>query len=168
MARYTFAQLAQLWTRAGGPRDVAPVMAAIALAESRGDPGARNPSGASGLWQILGLPFPGDPFNPEVNARMAVAKYHTQGLKAWETYTNGAYREFLPTGAHGQPAPAPGGAGGGLFGWPGEIVGVFSGAGAAVDWLIQPSHWIRIFAFIAGVTLTGAGVFLMSHAGGQV
>lgn len=73
-------------------------MAAVALAESRGNPRARNPSGASGLWQILGLPFPGDPFDPLTNARMAVSKYGSQGLRAWEAYTNGNYRQFMARG----------------------------------------------------------------------
>ena len=38
--------------------------AAIALAESGGDPNAHNASGASGLWQILGQVVRGNIFNP--------------------------------------------------------------------------------------------------------
>jgi hypothetical protein len=55
-------------------------------------------TGNSGLWQILGLPFPGNPFNPLENAKMAVAKYTSQGLGAWVTYTSGAYRAFYAKG----------------------------------------------------------------------
>jgi hypothetical protein len=87
-----------LWIQAGGQPRLAPLMAAIAMAESGGDPGAQNPSGASGLWQILGQPFPGDVFDPAVNARMAVWKWQHQGLKAWQTYTNGAYKKFYKGG----------------------------------------------------------------------
>lgn len=95
MTVYSYAQLESLWISAGGPRSLAPTMAAIAEAESGGNSDAHNPSGASGLWQILGNPFPGNPFDPATNARMAVAKYKTQGLGAWVTYTSGAYKAFL-------------------------------------------------------------------------
>jgi hypothetical protein len=91
-------QLSSLWIAAGGPRNMAHLMAAIAMAESGGRAGAHNPSGASGLWQILGDPFPGNPFDAFTNARMAVAKWREQGLGAWSTYTNGAYRQFLANG----------------------------------------------------------------------
>lgn len=114
MAVYDYAQLETLWIDAGGSKALAPVMAAIALAESSGNSDARNPSGASGLWQILGNPFPGDPFNAETNAKMAVAKLKEQGLGAWVTYTSGAYKKFLkgnvPPGA--VTTAATGGAGG--------------------------------------------------------
>lgn len=95
MAEYSYAQLEGLWVNAGGPRDKAPLMAAIAEAESGGNSDARNPSGASGLWQILGDPFPGNVFDPATNARMAVAKYNSQGLGAWTTYTSGAYKAYM-------------------------------------------------------------------------
>src|SRR5205085_6631082 len=91
---YSKAALSSLWVQAGGSPGVSALMASIALAESGGNPTAHNPSGASGLWQILGVPFPGNPMDPMTNARMAVAKYQSQGLGAWEAYTNGAYRKF--------------------------------------------------------------------------
>jgi hypothetical protein len=95
--------LERLWDAAGGPPGIAHLMAAIAMAESGGNPNAYNPSGASGLWQILGLPFPGNPFNPLTNAAMAVAKYRSQGLGAWVTYTSGAYRAFYDNGGFLRP-----------------------------------------------------------------
>lgn len=77
---FSFSGLESLWEEAGGPAWAAPEMATIAQqCESGGNPGAYNPDGASGLWQILGLPFPGDPFNPQVNAEMAVAKFRDAG-----------------------------------------------------------------------------------------
>jgi len=76
---YGFSGLEQLWLAAGGPGWAAFSAATIAMCESGGNPRAYNPSGASGLWQILGLPFPGDPFNPGTNARMAVAKFRGAG-----------------------------------------------------------------------------------------
>lgn len=91
----SYGQLEGLWDQAGGARNMASLMAAIAEAESSGNTRAYNASGASGLWQILGLPFPGDPFDALTNARMAVAKYNSQGLGAWVAYTSGAYKQFM-------------------------------------------------------------------------
>lgn len=107
---YTAAQLQRLWVEAGGRRAMAPLMAAIARAESSGNPAARNPSGASGLWQIM-VPEnagyvpggAGNVFNPHANAAAAVAIERSQGLGAWTTYRTGAYQPFL-TGA--QPGVA--------------------------------------------------------------
>lgn len=97
---YSFQQLRDLWTSSGGPAEVADVMAAIGLAESAGEAGARNAqSGACGLWQI----HPAQPGcqDPAQNARMAVEKYRSRGLGAWEAYTNGSYQQFL-SGARGK------------------------------------------------------------------
>jgi hypothetical protein len=169
VARYGFSQLEALWTRAGGAKTAAPVMAAIALAESAGDPAAHNPSGAAGLWQILGLPFAGNPYDPGTNARMAVAKYQSQGLRAWATYTSGAYRKFLPGGVSAQvPGRAASSTGGGLFGVPSQIVGAFTSAATALDWLLLPSHWVRIIAGASGAAMMLTGVFLLTHAGGHL
>lgn len=98
---FSYSQLEGLWDEAAsdmGHADlssIANVMAAIALAESGGLASNYNPSGATGLWQILGLPFPGNPDVPLTNAEMAVAKYLSQGFGAWTTFTSGAYRQFL-------------------------------------------------------------------------
>ena len=106
MTQYSYAQLEQLWINAGGPKALAPTMAAIAEAESGGNSNAYNASGATGLWQILGAVYPKDQAslrNPTVNAHEAVAKYKTQGLGAWVTYTSGAYKGFL----NGKTTPDP-------------------------------------------------------------
>lgn len=109
---YSFADLEDLWTRAGGPAALAPIMAAIALAESSGNPNATNPTDNGGtqtswgLWQISdGTHNAPDPnwSDPAVNAELAVQKYYAQGLGAWGTYTNGAYRNFLDGAASTTP-----------------------------------------------------------------
>lgn len=55
---YTFAQLESLWTQAGGDPNWAPLMAAVALAESGGAASENNFSdsngGSYGIWQING------------------------------------------------------------------------------------------------------------------
>ena len=104
----TFAELEALWTRAGGDVSLAPTMAAIAEAESSGNPNAANRTDNNGtqtswgLWQLSdGTHNEPSAWNdPLTNASMAVAKYHSQGLHAWGTYTSGAYRAFLPSGDH--------------------------------------------------------------------
>src|SRR6185437_7387881 len=106
VAAYSFGQLEDLWVQAGGPRSVAPVMAAIGLAESggrnvkqKGQPLSRT---GWGIWQIT----PGDPslLDPHRNARAAVAKYRSQGLRAWTTYTTGRYKAYLVSANSGQSA----------------------------------------------------------------
>ena len=99
-------QLAALWVRAGGPRRVANIMAAIAKAESNGIPSAQGPvtrfgHRAAGLWQIH-PPQPGS-FNPATNARQAVAKWRAGGFQPWEAYTNGSYRQYLQGGGRVYP-----------------------------------------------------------------
>jgi hypothetical protein len=117
MATYSYGQLEALWlTTAKGTKYAtnawASLMAAIAMAESGGRTDAHNPSGASGLWQILGNPFPGDPFNAQTNAKMALAKLQTQGLGAWQTYTEGTYRQFLKGNVPPDTSQATGSGGG--------------------------------------------------------
>ena len=121
MADYTFAQLEGLWIQAGGNRAVAPVMAAIALAESSGNPGAINKTDnygrqtSWGLWQISdgthNMPV-ANILDPLVNAQQAVAKYNASGFAPWGTYTTGAYTQFLPKGYQAPAAVNVSGGGG--------------------------------------------------------
>lgn len=104
MSTYSYGQLEGLWINAGGSPALAPLMAAIALAESGGDPTAENKTDNSGrqtswgLWQISNgthnEPVPGI-LDPETNAQQAVKKYKSQGLRAWGTYTSGAYQKYM-------------------------------------------------------------------------
>lgn len=116
----SYGQIEGVWEKAGGPASLAAVMAAIAEAESSGQPGIiqqGQPYATTGwgLWQIT--PGNSEPqygvdqalLNPLNNARAALAKYHSQGLGAWTTFTSGAYRRFLQGNV---PASAYTGAGG--------------------------------------------------------
>lgn len=76
---YSVPALEKLWVSAGGPSWAAAQAASIAMCESNGNPRAYNPSGASGLWQILGQVVPGNIFDPMVNAENAVAKFRASG-----------------------------------------------------------------------------------------
>jgi cell wall-associated NlpC family hydrolase len=107
---YSRTQLASLWKEAGGAPELAPTMAAIAEAESSGDPLARHKDADGsidrGLWQINSVHGYGrQSFVPAANAREAVAVEKSSGLGAWSTYTSGAYKRFMAGGRSGA-APA--------------------------------------------------------------
>jgi hypothetical protein len=101
--RLTLASLRQLARSAGFP-DV-DTAAAVAMAESGGNPSAIGDGGTSfGLWQIH---LPAHPevdrmrvLDPVYNAAEAL-RIARQGAdwSPWTTFTNGAYRRFMPEGA---------------------------------------------------------------------
>jgi Transglycosylase SLT domain len=76
---YSYGALEQLWVSAGGPGWAQAAAASVAECESGGNPHAYNPSGASGLWQILGQVVSGYVFDPMVNALNAVSKFRASG-----------------------------------------------------------------------------------------
>jgi hypothetical protein len=157
MTVYNYSQLEGLWIQAGGPRSLAPTMAAIAEAESGGNSDARNPSGASGLWQILGNPFPGNAFDPQTNARMAVAKYRSQGLGAWVTFTSGAYKRFLQNST--TPSVPSGGKGG-----PGGSATKLNPSATTTAALVQQSADCLVTNPIAGIPFFGGPACLFSYS----
>ena len=76
---YSYAGLERLWVSAGGPAWAESHAAEIAICESGGRSNAYNPSGATGLWQILGSVVPGNLYDPMVNAENAVSKFKASG-----------------------------------------------------------------------------------------
>src|SRR4249919_3941193 len=80
-------------TRAAGfDDDQIAVVHRLMQRESGCDPNAHNPSGASGLMQVMPMwaddcgGLPGDLFDPNFNLRCAHHVYETQGWHAWSTY----------------------------------------------------------------------------------
>jgi Lysozyme like domain len=145
-ARLTYAQLEGVWIKAGGSAKLAPLMAAIAEAESRGDPDAvnRTDNGGTqtswGLWQISnGTHGEVSPrwADPVVNARLARAKLKGQGLSAWGTYDSGAYKRFLS----GSTTPDP------------NIPGTSGGAGASASGASHPTCQIFFSLDLGKVTV---------------
>lgn len=118
----TFAQIEQLWINGGGNPSMAPVMAAIAMAESGGNTQAQNNSGQDnsiGLWQInyhgnlaaSRTAEYGTPSqllaNPLAQAQAAVSiSNNGQTLTPWATYNSGAYQQYLPQGSSNGPGVA--------------------------------------------------------------
>lgn len=123
MANLTYAQLKGVWLNAakGTRYDTngwASLMAAIAEAESSGDPTITNPTDNNGrqtswgLWQISNGDHSAPATNwadPTENAKLAIGKLNNPspadaavgpdgrlaGLKAWGTFDSGAYRAYL-------------------------------------------------------------------------
>lgn len=102
MARLTVTQMYALARKAGFGVGGAVNAAAIAEAESGGNPDAVNQSsGATGLWQILPSAHPQyagtDLKDPGVNAKAAYEiSNHGRNWSPWVTYTSGTYRQYLP------------------------------------------------------------------------
>lgn len=121
MTILSYQQLKQLAANAGFPSNLTDTMAAIALAESSGNPNALNPTdnggtqSSFGLWQIsTGTHVPPAPnwMVPSVNAALAYQKWRTQGLRAWGTYNSGAYKRYLGgAGYTGSSGPGGGSSG---------------------------------------------------------
>ena len=98
-----------------GFRDQALVTAvAVALAESSCNPAAANPSGATGLWQVLASAHPQYPMSclldAQCNATAAWAiSGHGTNWAPWTVYTTGSYLTRVSTAqaAVGRLAQAP-------------------------------------------------------------
>lgn len=125
----TYSQLEGLWIQAGGSPSAAPVAAAIALAESGGNPTSHNGNASTGdnsygLMQInmlgsmgparrakFGLSNNTDLFDPLTNMKVAVAMSNNgKNFTPWSTFTNGAFHQFVQGNV--PPNMTAGGAGG--------------------------------------------------------
>jgi len=181
--RYTYSQLEGLWIQAGGSKTQAPVMAAIAEAESGGNPNATGGVGEKGLWQINPHTWGSlATYDPLGNARAAVTVRNSQGLSAWSTYNSGAYKAFLNSstspsvGGSGQ-APGTTTAGGRGSGasppTPAELAGV-AAAGEVTAALGQITtlsdcawslDWLKGSGFFGGLIsdVVGAGTVCLIH-----
>lgn len=169
------AALAKLWTDAGGPANAAQTMAAVALAESRGNASAHNNNPASGddswgLWQInyygdlrasrvARFGPPEGLRNPRKNARAAVAIYSSSGPGAWSTYKSGAYRAYLGAGGAasggGSIRVRPSVGGGGITGWLGDAAGGVEG--------VAEGGWKAFIGFVDGpLAIVKAALWLLN------
>lgn len=111
---YSYGQLEQTWISAGGDPSQASMAAAIALAESGGNPNSvgHNTNGSldRGLWQINTVHGAQSTLDPMANARAAVSiSNNGRNWNPWVTYWKGSYKKYLQGGI----PPAPGGTAGG-------------------------------------------------------
>jgi hypothetical protein len=135
----SYQQIENLWIQNGGPPSAAPIMAAIAEAESGGNTQSLNNTPSTGdysvgLWQInyfdgmlagrtaeYGSPSQLQA-DPNLQAKAAISLYGGGGgLSNWTTYTSGAYKKYL-NGANASAASAING-GGQLGGYSGNPPG---------------------------------------------
>jgi hypothetical protein len=176
---YSYAQLEQLWINAGGSPSLAPLMAAIAEAESSGNPNATGGVGEKGLWQINPAAWGSlATYDPVGNARAAVHVYQSQGLGAWSTYTSGAYKAFIngattpnPNGVPTAPGSGSGGGGGNVLTStisPGTCVIPLNIPVAGQFCLLSKSQArgvLGVLLMIAGGMLLLPGVLVLAAAG---
>jgi hypothetical protein len=104
--RYSYAQLEQVWINAGGNPQVAPVAAAVAMAESGGNPSAISPSNDYGLWQINSIHGAQATLDVMANARAAVAISHNGA--DWGPWCTCWVNPGSNCGHHLGPNPQPG------------------------------------------------------------
>lgn len=110
---YNFPRAYDLIKSVGGTDSEARTLAAIAQAESTGNPGAHNPRGKDnsyGLWQInmrgkmgperlrqFGLSRNEDLYDPKTNARVALQMARQRrGYHDWSTYNTGKHLRHMP------------------------------------------------------------------------
>lgn len=147
MTNYTYSQLKQLWTEAGGSASYASMAAAVAMAESggRSDAVGNNTNGTvdRGLWQINSIHGSLSSTDPIANARAAVQiSNNGTNWRPWCTvWSNGAcggtfqgegapYKKFLTGGDAGSDA-------GGSSGTPAETAGLETTATS-----LNPEKWV--------------------------
>lgn len=167
MANYTYAQLEGLWVQYGGSKATAPMAAAIAMAESGGNPNAYNgsdPSGGSrGLWQINGAHGSQSSFDVATNTRAAVAISNDgKNWQPWGTYTSGAYRKYLnPNATPAQTAGYNPIDPGGLI--PGDQNLVSALSGTAANAVITPLLQYAVMALLigGGMVMMTVGMYLL-------
>lgn len=180
----SYAQLMGLWINAGGSAGSAPVAAAIALAESGGNPTSHNPrppDDSYGLWQInmlgsmgparrqqYGLKSNTDLYDPATNARVAVIMSNKgANFRPWSTFTSGAYRKFVNGGvAPDLNAPTPqGGVGDDGSGADGGVVQAGLGDDIA-DLLANVGNWLYMLAIMAagGLVMIAGLIIIARHS----
>lgn len=159
-------ELVNLWKQVNPGLGDPNLMAAIALAESAGRQSVVNSIGAGGLWQIH-PPEPGY-LDPRTNAAIAGRKLRTQGLKAWEAYTNGAFKQFMGGGFFDKIGGALSGAAGTvgdvIAGGASALLGKLPGLGGLPEWLKSTGRYMLDHA--KGFITDKVGGFLGIGGGG--
>jgi hypothetical protein len=97
---YSKAQLESLWTQYGGNPAHAGLAAAVALAESGGNPHSTDDDGNGsvdrGLWQINSVHGAQSTYDIAGNVKAAIAiSDNGANFGPWVTFQTGAYRKFL-------------------------------------------------------------------------
>jgi len=143
------AQLQALALSVGFPAASVPTAAAVAMAESGGNPQAVGdlnitPGGSEGLWQINLKAHPSYDaarlFDPAYNAQAALAiSSGGTNWNPWSTFKSGAYQKYLGPFAPGALPASPAKTSALL------VAGLLVGGAAATAWLIHNPRVVRRF-----------------------
>lgn len=152
---YSYSQLQQLWIQNGGSPSFAPIAAAVALAESGGNPNAvskANYDGSvdRGLWQINSIHGAKSTLDVTGNTRAAIIiSSNGTNWNPWTVYKTGAYKKYL------NGATVPGS----------EDSGALAQAGLSVAGIQIPNPLDAITALSEGITslVKGGTWFTDSH-----
>lgn len=171
--------------RAGLPDGRAKIAAAIAMAESGGNPATvvhDSDDDSYGLWQInlapsaggtnrirqWGLTDPQQLLDPATNARVMSALSHQgQNFNPWTTFTSGRYKTFMTnqvsvvdTIAVGVYDTVNGAAAAipGAAGWMDTVAKAGDALTRTARWVSNPKSWVRVAYVIGGGILVYAAV----------
>lgn len=183
---YSFSQLEDLWRQAGGNPLSAGMAAAIAMAESGGNPSAThtNSNGTvdRGLWQINSIHGAQSTLDPLANARAAVAiSGNGSSWRPWCTaWSNAAcggtylgagspYQKFLTGSTYQGSAPSGDvtGANADLVGLPNPLSSVADGVVNKVESdIIKPMLKMALYALegALGIVLLVMGIIMIYRA----
>lgn len=190
MAKLTSGQIAGHAAAAGFSGADLAMAIAVALAESGGNPNARNLSSredSRGLWQInvrAHTEFASSNlYDPATNARAARTVLRKQGWGAWSVYTNGKAMLFLPGATAVAAQNRTGNAiAGGIVDQsnPGGIINTAVESGSAIvsigqlvakagTWINDPGNWLRIaYVVLGGALVIGALVVVAAPMASNV
>lgn len=161
----------------------AKVAAAVAMAESGGNPNAHNdvpPDDSWGLWQInmigsmgparraqFGLSSNSQLTDPKTNAKaMKAISFGGGNFNPWSTYTNGSYRKWLSNdvkddGSGKSHIPIIGGAIDSAQDTAHALSTIASVTGKSAVWLSDVKNWERIAFVVVGSVIGIVGVFMI-------
>jgi hypothetical protein len=172
---YSYQALKDLWVSNGGNPAASGIAAAVALAESGGNPDAigHNSNGSvdRGLWQINSIHGAQSTTDVTGNVRSAIAiSNNGTNWQPWTTFVSGAYRKFLnpaDPALIGNSIVDPGIATtpsnplDALASGVSSVVGGVTNAVKAGQWLANPHNTIRIFLVVSGGGMLLIGVTIL-------
>lgn len=164
----SYSELVSLAQNAGFSASDAGIAAAVALAESSGNPNAThtNTDGSTdlGLWQINNHAWPelaaGSWSDPQTNADDAFYVYQRQGWDAWTTYKTGAYVKYMTNSGTVEASDDVQDASlGSVVSGSGQVLAQL---GKLLAFVIQPKNWERVALGGVGVVLVIVGAVALA------
>lgn len=162
----------------------AKIAAAVAMAESGGDPSKHNtrpPDDSYGLWQINMLGAKGPErrkkyhlssneqlFDPRTNA-LVMAGESAGGLNwfPWSTYNNGEYKKYLTNPVTDQHLPAAPSIGSGVVSSvTAPVQGAVDTLNKTAKWVSNSENWLRVGYVTGGAVLVVAGLVMVLQSTG--